>query len=247
MNAICIKPTTRLVKNQVYKIATFNNNNTRGYSFFRPTIRIYLNDNEIHTFSLANFKPAGGGDFAQIVWMCSDYRSMLDEKDQMKIDRNLKSGDYVIPTNDGLKTLVKGRKYKVEDVRVIDHKSSLGAVSWSDIKIKLEGSSRSYTSYNFRKCTNQEIREINLKSLFDESTDTERVNKHKRKFDYFSDEEKKSILVKFLITSCNDRYRNKIDIMDWTIQKTAKNYSLTREDFDLVKDLSLMDVIGMIE
>jgi len=243
MNAICIKPTTRLVKNQVYKIANFNNLNSKGYSFFRPTIRVYLTENTIQTFALANFQPEGGGDFAQIVWMSSDYRAMLDEKDQTKIDTNLKSGDYVVPIHDGLKTLIRGKKYKVTEVSFITHKNS----SWVEIKIKLEGSNRFYTSYNFRKCTNQESREISLNSLFDESTGTESVNKHKRKFDYFSEDEKKSILVRFLVASCNDRFRNKIDIMDWTIQKTAKNYSLKREDFDLVKDLNLMDVIGMIE
>jgi hypothetical protein len=175
--------------------------------------------------------------------MCPEYRAMLDERDQTKIDQNLKSGDYVVPIHDGLKTLIRGKKYKVIEVSFITHKNS----SWVEIKIKLEGSNRFYTSYNFRKCTNQESREITLKSLFDESTGTESVNKHKRKFDYFSEDEKKSILVRFLIASCNDRFRNKIDIMDWTIQKTAKNYSLKREDFDLVKDLNLMDVIGMIE
>jgi hypothetical protein len=247
MNVICIKQSKRLVKNASYKVASFQNQNTKGYTFFRPTIRIYLTDDSIQTFPLDSFKPASGGDFQQINYVSPEYRLLLDERDQMKIDKNLKSGDYVIPTHDGLKTLVKGKKYRVKDVQVIDHKNSSGAVSWTDIKIKLEGSERWYTSWNFRKCTDQEAREISLKYLFDEAVDVEKVNKHKRKFDYHNDEEKIYMLLKFVVTSANDRYRNQMDIIDWTIEKTADKYSLKKEDFDLVKTLTLEQILEIIK
>jgi hypothetical protein len=247
MNVICIKPTKRLVKNAIYKVASFQNQNTKGYTFFRATIRIYLTEDNIHTFPLDSFKPASGGDFQQITYISPEFKLVLDERDQMKIDKTLKSGDYVVPTHDGLKTLVKGKKYRVRDVQVIDHKNSSGAVSWTDIKIKLEGSERWYTSWNFRKCTNQEAREISLKSLFDEDVDVEKVNKHKRKFDYHTDEEKVSMLLRFIISSANDRYRNQMDIIDWTIEKTADKYSLKKEDFDLVKTLTLEQILEIIK
>jgi hypothetical protein len=247
MNVICIKPTKRLVKNATYKVASFQNQNTKGYSFFRATIRIYLTDDSVQNFPLDSFKPTVGDTFQKINYISPEYRLFLDERDQMKIDKHLKGGDYVVPTHDGLKTLVKGRKYKVKDVRVIENKSSYGVVTWTDIKIKLEGSERWYTSWNFRKCTNQEAREISLKSLFDEAVDVEKVNKHKRKFDYHSDEEKVSMLLRFIISSANDRYRNQMDIINWTIEKTADKYSLKKEDFDLVRTLTLEQILEIIK
>lgn len=247
MNVICIKPTKRLVKNATYKVASFQNQNTKGYSYFRSSIRIYLTDDSVQIFPLDSFKPTVGDSFQQINYVSPEYKLFLDEKDQMKIDKNLKGGDYVVPTNDGLKTLVKGRKYVVKDVRVIDHKSSMGQITWSDIKIKLEGSERWYTSWNFRKCTNQESREISLKTLFDEAVDVEKVNKHKRKFDYYSDEEKISMLLRFVVTSANDRFRNQMDIIDWTVEKTANRYSIKKEDFDSVKNMTLEQILEILK
>jgi len=171
----------------------------------------------------------------------------LDLKEQMKIDKTLKSGDYVVPIHDSLKTLIRGKKYKVKDVNFVDQKSSYGSTTWTDIKIKLYGSERWYTSWNFRKCTSQEVREISLNSLFDESTGTETVNKYKRKFDYFTIDEKKELLLKFLVLSANDRYRNSMDILDWTIQKTGFNYSLNKEDFDLINDLKISDILQILK
>jgi len=247
MYAICIKPTSKLIKGATYKVVNFNNTNTKGYAFFKPTIRIYLNESTIQTFSLTIFKPTDCDDFAQINWVCPDYQIVLNEREQMKIDRDLKSGDYVVPTHDGLKTLVKGRKYKVDDVRILDHKSSTGAIRWTDISIKLEGSYRYYTSYNFRKCTNQEVREIGLSQIFDEATNTELVNKFKRKFDYYNEDEKKKLLFGFIVESANDRFRNQMDIIDWAVTKTASKFKLTREDFNLVEGSSLSDLLDYLK
>ena len=116
-----------------------------------------------------------------------------------------------------------------------------------DIKIRLEGSERWYTSWNFRKCTNQETRDISLKSLFDEVVDIEKVNKHKRKFDYYSDEEKISMLLRFVVTSANDRFRNQMDIIDWTVEKTANRYSINKEDFDSVRNMTLEQILEILK
>jgi hypothetical protein len=247
MNVICTKSTKKLIKDATYKVASLNNFNSKSYAFFRPTIRIYLNDNTIHTFSLESFKPTVGDTFQQINWMCPDYKSVIEEREQMKIDKNLKSGDYVIPVHDGLKTVVKGRKYKVTEVTVNEHKSSSGYVSWTDIKIKLEGSNRFYTSYNFRKCTNQETRELSLSEIFDESVDTEKVNRYKRKFDYLSESEKRDILIELFVNSSYDKYRNNMDIFQWIIEKTGKSYKVVDSDLDLIRNLTISEVVELLK
>lgn len=247
MNVIAIKSTKKLNKDGVYKVASLQNQNTRSSPYFTPTVRIYLRDNSVQTFSLSGFKPESGTTFPNIIWMDSDYQQMLNERDQMKIDKNLKSGDYVVPVHDGLKTLIKGRKYKVNEVVSHDQLSSRGTVSWTDIKIKLEGSQRLYVAYNFRKCTSQEVREISLKELFDEKSETEKVNRFKRKFDYLSDDEKRSTLVGIIMESSTDRYRNQMSILDWAADKTGSKYNLKREDFDDILNLSLKEILEIIE
>lgn len=247
MNVICVKPTKKLIKGATYKVAQLNNNNNRASAYFRSTIRIYLTDNSIQIFPLQNFKPTDGSEFTQINWICPDYQLLLSERDQTKIDKNLKSGDFVVPLYDSLKTLIKGRIYKVDEVRIHEHKSSSGYTSWTDIKIKLEGSSRYYSSWNFRKCTQQESRDIGLKQIFDEKVNTEKVNRHKRKFDYFDEVEKKKILLEFIAESTNDRFRHQVDIIDWAIMKSASKYKLTRSDFDLVNSLTLIKMLEILK
>jgi len=38
-----------------------------------------------------------------------------------------------------------------------------------------------------------------------------------------------------------------MDIIDWTIEKTADKYSLKKEDFDLVKTLTLEQILEIIK
>lgn len=247
MNVICIKPTTKLVKGGTYKAVSMQNSNTKGYNFFKPTIRIYLTDNSIQTFPLQNFKPTVGDDFPQTNWMCPDYQLLLNEREQTKIDKNLKKNDYVVPLYDSLKTLIKGRKYKVKDITLHEHKSSLGHTTWTDIRIKLEGSERWYASWNFRKCSSQEIREIGISEIFEEKVDTEKVNKHRRKFDYFTNDEKVKLLIQFIVTSAADKFRNQMDIVDWAINKSGKQYGIKKEDFELVNTLTISQILSILK
>lgn len=247
MNVISLKSSKKLIKDAVYKVASLQNLNSRNSPHFNPIVRIYLRDNSIQTFPLYCFKPEIGDSFPSISWICPDYQQILDEREQMKIDKNLKSGDYVVPIHDGLKTLIKGRKYKVDEVITKDHISPRGSVSWTDIKIKLDGSQRLYVAYNFRKCTSQEMRDIGLKKLFDEVVDTEKVGRFKRKFDYLTEEEKKNTLVKVIFDSATDRYRNKMSILDWAIDKSGQNYGLKVDDFSEILNLPLQSILGIME
>jgi hypothetical protein len=246
MKALCIKQTTKLVKGSTYKVASYQNQNLKTSPYFRSTIRIFLNDNSIHTFPIDCFMMEDGTDFPQLNWICPDYQLFLNEREQTKIDKNLKSGDYVIPLYDSLKTLIRGRMYRVKEVKFKEHKSTMGHTTWTDIKIKLDGSERLYTSWNFRKCTNQESREIGLRQIFDEQTNTETVNKHKRKFDYYDEDDKKKLLIQFLVNASNDRFRNQLDIIDWAVTKTSKGYKLERKDFDSIMSLTVEDILRIL-
>lgn len=241
MNVICIKSTTKLIKGATYKVVHLSNSNTHKSSYFRPIIRIRLNDNTIQTFPLGNFQPTSGTSFPSITWTCPEYQSQMSELQQTKIDNTIKSGDYVVPLYDNLKTLVKGRKYKITEVNTTTHRT------WTTVKLKLEGSDRFYNSYNFRKCTAQESRDIGLSAIFDEQIDTVKVNKFKRKFDYYSDDEKIKLLLQFICESANDRYRHQMDIIDWAISKTSVKFKLNREDFSSILNLSLIQILDVLK
>jgi hypothetical protein len=91
------------------------------------------------------------------------------------------------------------------------------------------------------------MREIGLNQLFDEKTNTEKVNRYKRKFDYLTDAEKNIVLLKNLIVSINDRFRNNMDIIEWTVEKSAKTYNLNPTDFDCVKNLTLSQILEIVK
>lgn len=240
MEVICIKTTKKLVKNANYKVASFSNDNTRKSPYFRPSIRIYLNDSTLQSFPLESFKPSLGGDFQSINWVCPEYSQILEEREQTKIDKKLKHGDYVVPLYDSLKTLIKGRKYMVKEVK-------LGDTQWSGIQIKLDGSERFYSSWHFRKCTNQESREIGLKKLLDEKVDTEKVSRLKRKFDYLTNEEKITLLLRFVCQSATDRFRNNADIVSWAADKIGQTYNIKCEDFEMINNLTVQEIISILK
>lgn len=247
MNVICIKSTKRLVKNATYKVAKLSNINAQSSRYFRPSITIYLSETVFATFPLESFKPTVGDTFQTINWVSQDYAQFLSDREQTQITKDLKVGEYVVPKYDSLKTLIRGRKYKVTDVKINHHKNHAGIVSYSSIEIKLDGSNRYYISHNFRKCTQQEMREIGLNELFDEKSETEKVNRFKRKFDYLTPEEKKLVLLKHIIVSANDRFRNSMDIIDWTIEKTGKTYNIKTSDFEDLKTLTLTDILDILK
>jgi hypothetical protein len=55
------------------------------------------------------------------------------------------------------------------------------------------------------------------------------------------------MLLRFIVTSANDRYRNQMDIIDWTVEKTADRYSLKKEDFDSVKNMTLEQILEILK
>jgi len=233
----CIKSTTKLVKDATYKCMMYFNDNTTNIRYFHPTVKIYLTEDLIQSFSLKYFKPIDRENFDTINWISDEYKIHITEIDQTKIDKNLKVGDYVIPLHGGYRTIIKGKKYKVSAVKTVSNRVSL----------RIEGSNRWYTGYYFRKCSHQESREIQLNDLFDEPKMTIKLNPKKRKIDYFTDIEKKVILLQMICDSVSDRYRNKLDIIDWCIFRKGKDYKLNREDFDQIIDLSVREILSILE
>jgi hypothetical protein len=73
------------------------------------------------------------------------------------------------------------------------------------------------------------------------------VGKYKRKFDYYTDDEKKKLLLEFVVGSANDRFRNQMDIIDWAVSKSAKQYKLNRSDFETINLITIDELMSILK
>lgn len=249
MRVICIGNTKRLVKGAIYDVMRLDNLDTsKGKSYFRPRILIKLNETLSGGFNIKNFKLEDGSPIPEMNWESSEWQSKSIDWNHGRIkEDNIKKGDYVIYTRNSHKSLVQGKKYKVDDINIVKHKTNWGGTShtsWVEVEIKIEGSSRFYKTYSFRKCTPQEARDIALNVLFDEETGVEKVDKNIRKIDKYESSVKEQILIKVLLSAALDSNRNNMSIVQWAISKTAPQYSLQESDFTSLLNNPLITILN---
>lgn len=246
MKVISKVNTKRLVKGAVYDVVKLQASNTGQNRYFRPRVTIRLNSEINQNFSVNNFKLENGDDLPQIDWTSEHYKLNHYNWSELRItEKNIKEGDYVVYTRNSHSSLITDRKYKVEKINHRVYNSTFGN-QFSEIEIKVEGSTRFYKSYSFRKCTADETRETNLKLVFDENSDLEKVDKSKRKFDYYNPEEKERILLEILFKSAIDKNRNNLSVVDWAITKIAESMKLKNEDFETILDKDLKTTLNLI-
>ena len=232
--------TKRLVKGSIYEVTKLYNSNSNQNKYYRSRITIKLNDGVTQTFSINNFKMEDGTDIPQIDYVSEWWKlNYINPYDLRINESNIKEGDFVIYLRNSHRSLITDKKYKVEKVNIRTYKSPYGN-SHSEVEIKVEGSTRFYKSYSFRKCTMEETRDTNLKLVFGEDADVMIVDKKKRKIDIFTEEEKQKILLEILFKSAVDKNRNNLSVVDWAISKIGYTFKLNTNDFTelLKKDLN---------
>lgn len=246
MKALCIRNTKRLVKGAIYDVARLSNLNSPTQRKPSPKIWVKINGG-FCLFTMNNFTLENGDDFPKINWESDEYRQIANEYSQSRIDsKSIKKGDYVVYRRNSHKALVTNNKYKVTDVREIQHKS-YGGSTWSELEIQVEGSSRYYKQYSFRKCTVQETREISLGEVLGEETDVSKVlDKTQRKIDQYDDTTKERILTKVLFSAALDPNRNNMTIVQWACAKIGSNLSIEEKDFETIINKSLRTILEYI-
>lgn len=127
-------------------------------------------------------------------------------------------GDWVICNSESFKTMIKGQKYQVEDVRKAE-----GEIRWNNRhKIKLKGSSRFVDfGYKFKKVPKEVSRDLVLKGLFDEDVVSGKVGEV---------EDLDRFLMEILAKSILDKNRHHLDVIDWAINKYGKA-GIQRDNF----------------
>jgi hypothetical protein len=232
--------TKRLVKGSIYEVTKLYNSNSNQNKYHRSRITIKLNDGVTQTFSINNFKMEDGTDIPKIDYVSEWWKlNYINPYDLRINESNIKEGDFVIYLRNSHRSLITDKKYKVEKVNIKSYKGYAGN-SFQEVEIKVEGSTRFYKAYSFRRCTVEETRDTNLKLVFGEDTDLVKVDKSVRKIDIFSEEEKQKILLEILFKSATDKNRNSLSVVDWAISKIGYTYKLNIDDFTeiLKKDLN---------
>lgn len=236
MDIISLINTAKLVKGGTYIAQSFNNMpissttppaQARSLGRFR---KVFLRG--YGSFQCKDFTDIQGNPLPQI-----NYTNNTPNPYSLKVsDIDLKKGDIVVCKSDNYKFLVKEAKYRVVDIDEVN--------KWNT-KVKFEGYKRwiRFGSYNFRKLSLQETRDIALSQIFDKSENfsVEFV----RKFERESNKDK--ILIESIAKSIVDPHRNHLNILDWCIQKKARYQQLTKEDFEKILNKPLVEILSIYE
>lgn len=225
MKVISKKDTKKLIKGHVYETDFFNNDpkiTTHRYYFRRISIkgRGY--------FTVDNFTLTDGKPIPNILY---DKRT---PKAAVKNFSDLKIGDVIVCLSDiRFKYLIEGGKYKI------------ASIDQSRYTFKLEGYNRELTwsTWNFRALTIQEMRDLTLSQIFDKEENFS-VD-FKRKFELKTN--KDHLLIQTLAKSITDKNRHDLSVLDWAIRKNGEHLKIKAEDFKDLLDKPLKEVLEIFD
>lgn len=236
----------KLIKGVSYEVVKLKNLNNGNSKWFYPSVTVRLNSKSKKTFSVNSFTLENGDELPKINYTSEDQKYNIDYNvnpyEYRISEDNIKEGDYVVYIRNSHSSLVYGKKYKIKEVRKRERNHH-----YILIDIKLEGSNRFYRTNSFRRCTVDELRDTNLKLLMDDESDVVEIDKKKRKFDFYSDEEKNILLLEALFSSAMDKNRNNLSIVDWVIKKVAKQYKIKSDDYSNLMDKNLKEILEILE
>jgi hypothetical protein len=239
MIVICKKGSTRLVKGLRYEVIAMNNSPASNYN----SVRI----KDFGAYSVKNFTTIEGNELPKIDIPLPQnfYRSRLLKPEEVS------KGDIIVCTRDTYKTLVQDGMYRIEEITVksTPRTSYNGTILSPNIEhfIKLEGVKRKlkFNGWTFRKLTIAEAREMALgQLLFDEETGVITTN-DVRKIDLVKN--KNLELVRLVSKSILDPNRHGLKILDWGIQQVSKKTEVTADDYEALLNMSLKDILELIE
>jgi len=241
MIAICKRPTKRLVKGARYEIDSIWND---GTSQRWLEGRLYIKG--IGRFRVDNFTDIDGKELPKIQKV-NPVQTTFSAR--LKFE-DLKVGDILVCDSGNYKTLVEGGMYQIE--KLIDKsatRTGYNGSTWThrDENVKFIGVARTlkFNSWNFRRLSAEETREMSLNEILYDQAAPVIKNKPKKKIDLMPNKEK--ILVDILFKAVVDPNRHAITIPEWACQKTAPKLELELLDFENLMEMPLKDILKMME
>lgn len=238
MNLISKKNTKKLVKGAVYEALKISTRNPGNINYFRPWVIIKINENQVgfrpDSFTLTNGDPIPDTDYVS-----PSFQDVFSETSYLEGSK-IKVGDFVVYKYSRCKSLEPGKIYKISEIKSTER----GSVNhkWTEYKVKIEGSNILFGTYNFRPCSQQEVRDIALKKLFDEKVDIAKAGEAPRIIDRYSDKYKDQVLLGLLVSASMDRHRHGMSILDWAVRLGEKQ-SVTKEDFTPILSKTISSIL----
>lgn len=231
MIVICKRETKRLIKGVRYEVQNlWNGGNNQRWIEGKVEIK------GIGRFVVSNFTDINGKELPKIN-IISKNNDRLPERIKFE---DIKKGDLLICISDSYKTMIKGGMYKVEEK--ISEKTEY---NWSNNYLKFKGIKRKlkFSTWNFRKLTKEEIREISLNSVLKGENPNIIETTDLRKIDMV--ENKDLELMKNLCLSILDRNRHHLSILDWACSKNLMG--IESKDYEPLLKLTLQEILNKIK
>jgi hypothetical protein len=239
MIVVCKRPTKRLVKGVRYEVENLWNDGTS-----QRWVEGRVGIKDVGKFCVANFVDENGNELPKIkiVKPLAPIQRMVFS--------DLKEGDILVCTSDNYKTLLKGGMYRIEKL----HSVSTQRTGWNNTafthteeQIKFEGVSRKlkFNTWTFRQLNSEESREISLNTLLHDEEAPVIKSQNIKKIDLMSN--KDTVLMEILSKSIIDPNRHHLTIPEWACEKVASKLSLVVADFDYLMDMSLREVLELLE
>jgi hypothetical protein len=238
MIAICKKPTTRLVKGARYEIENLWNDGTN-----QRWLEGRLSIKGIGRFKAGNFTDDSGNELPK-----TNIVKPFVQIERLKFE-DLKEGDILVCTSGSYKTLIQNAMYRIEKLidKTTQVQHSRGNWTKTDQSIKFVGYPRAlkFSAWSFRALTAEESREIGLSALLDGKEPPVISKRPKKKIDHM--ENKDQVLIEVLFKSVIDPNRHALTIPKWACEKTAPKLGLEVEDFASIMEMSLKDILDIME
>ena len=156
----------------------------------------------------------------------------------------LKVGDYVKCNTDGLKHFIKGQYYKVTDIKIKTTEKTIYSQSRTYIeKIKLEDQNRFLSTYRFQLLSTSDKRKLSLGELLGDKP--KELKRYDRKWDSIKDDNKKKMILLEKILEANKLLQNQslsLSPKDYILKK-MNNYGLVSDDFKLIENMTLKELL----
>jgi hypothetical protein len=239
MIVVCKRPTKRLIKGVRYEVENlWNDGTSQRWVEGRVSIK------DVGRFCVGNFVDTNGNELpkVKIVKPLAPIQRMVFS--------DLKEGDILVCTSDNYKTLLKGGMYRIEKL----HSISTQKTGWNNMPhnyteqhIKFEGVTRKlkFNTWTFRQLNSEESREISLNTLLHDDEAPVIKSQNIKKIDLMSN--KDTVLMEILSKSIIDPNRHHLTIPEWACEKVASKLSLEVSDFDYLMDMSLRDILTLLE
>ena len=157
--------------------------------------------------------------------------------------KDISDGDILVCLSDRYKILTKGSMYKVEKVIKKEIGGTYPRVEYY-IKFEILNRKIRFWSWNFRKLTTQEIRDLSINDILGEKNKIV-TDPSIKKIDLVPNKDK--LLIQLLAKTILDDKRHQLSPIDWCCQKVAKNWDLIPDDFNDIMGLTVKEIFEKIE